>query len=123
MFGTTIRDVTGTPAGAGGDVQFNTGGAFDAEAAFTYDKATNTLTVGTVSAAASVTATTFVTAGTYLKTTATVVGSLVAAATAGAGALAFVTDANATTARSTVAAGGANKVLVMSDGTNWLIVA
>lgn len=39
------------------------------------------------------------------------------------GTLAFVSDATATTARSTVAGGGANKVLVMSDGTNWLIVA
>jgi len=40
-----------------------------------------------------------------------------------AGALAFVSDANATTPRSTVAGGGSNKVMVMSDGTNWLIVA
>ncbi len=31
--------------------------------------------------------------------------------------------AYATTARSTVAGGGSNKVMVMSDGTNWLIVA
>lgn len=53
----------------------------------------------------------------------TVVGSLVAAGTAGAGSLAYVTDATATTARSTVAGGGGNAVLVMSNGTNWLIVA
>lgn len=33
----------------------------------------------------------------------------------------FVTDANATTFLSTVAAGGSNKVPVVSDGTNWLI--
>lgn len=39
------------------------------------------------------------------------------------GAIANVSDATATTARSIVAGGGANKVLVMSDGTNWLIVA
>lgn len=39
------------------------------------------------------------------------------------GSLAFVSDATATTARSTVAGGGANEVLVMSDGANWLIVA
>ena len=39
------------------------------------------------------------------------------------GCLARVSDANATTARSTVAGGGSNKVIVMSDGTNWLIVA
>ena len=51
------------------------------------------------------------------------VASLVAASTAGKGALAYVTDATATTARSTVAGGGANEVLVMSNGTNWIIVA
>lgn len=38
-------------------------------------------------------------------------------------ALAFVSDATAVTARSIVAGAGTNKVLVMSDGTNWLIVA
>ncbi len=36
-------------------------------------------------------------------------------------ARAFVTDANATTFNSTVAGGGANKVPVWSDGTNWKI--
>jgi hypothetical protein len=54
-------------------------------------------------------------------TGATTVASLPSAATAGAGARAFVTDANATTFLSTVAGGGANKVPVVSDGTNWLI--
>ncbi len=50
-----------------------------------------------------------------------IVGDLPAAATAGAGARAFVTDATATTFHSTVAGTGANKVPVVSDGTNWLI--
>lgn len=49
------------------------------------------------------------------------VGTLPAAATAGAGARAFVSDANATTFASIVAAGGANGVPVYSDGTNWRI--
>lgn len=49
------------------------------------------------------------------------VATLPAAAAAGAGARAFVSDANATTFASTVAGGGANKVPVFSDGTNWLI--
>ncbi len=57
----------------------------------------------------------------YVKTASTTVAGLTAAATAGAGARAFVTDANATTYLSTVAGGGANKVPVVSDGTNWLI--
>lgn len=51
----------------------------------------------------------------------TTVASLPSASTAGAGARSFVTDANATTFHATVAGGGANKVPVVSDGTNWLI--
>ena len=51
------------------------------------------------------------------------VTNLPAAATAGKGAIAYVTDATATTPRSTVAGGGANEVMVMSNATNWLIVA
>lgn len=49
------------------------------------------------------------------------VATLPAAGTAGVGARAFVTDANATTFASIVAGGGANKVPVYSDGTNWRI--
>jgi hypothetical protein len=37
------------------------------------------------------------------------------------GRRAFVTDANATTFASIVASGGANKVPVFDDGTNWRI--
>jgi hypothetical protein len=57
----------------------------------------------------------------YVKSASTVVGSLPAAATVGAGARYFVTDANATTFLSIVAGGGANKVPVVSNGTNWVI--
>ena len=49
------------------------------------------------------------------------VATLPSAATSGTGARAFVSDANATTFASTVAGGGANKVPVYSDGTNWKI--
>lgn len=51
----------------------------------------------------------------------TTVAALPAAATAGNGARAFVSDANATTFQSIVAGGGANNVPVFSDGTNWRI--
>jgi hypothetical protein len=51
----------------------------------------------------------------------TLVASLPAAATAGAGARSFVTNATATTFASVVAGGGANGVPVYSDGTNWRI--
>ena len=57
----------------------------------------------------------------YVKSTTYAVAGLVAAATAGAGARAFVTDASATTFASVVAGGGANGVPVYSDGTNWRI--
>lgn len=49
------------------------------------------------------------------------VAALPSAATMGAGARAFVTDATATTFASIVAGGGANGVPVYSDGTNWRI--
>lgn len=49
------------------------------------------------------------------------VATLPAAATAGAGATYFVTDATATTFASIVAGGAANGVPVYSDGTNWRI--
>ena len=57
----------------------------------------------------------------FVVTQSTTVAGLTAAATAGAGARSFVTDATATTFLSVVAGGGANKVPVVSDGTNWLI--
>lgn len=53
--------------------------------------------------------------------TSTVAG-LPAAATAGIGALAYVTDANANTRLSIAAGGGANAVMVFSNGVNWLIL-
>jgi hypothetical protein len=52
---------------------------------------------------------------------ATTVAGLPSASTAGSGARAFVTDATVTTFLSTVVGAGANKVPVVSDGTNWLI--
>jgi len=57
----------------------------------------------------------------YLNFGTLTVATLPAAATAGANARAFVTDANATTFASIVAGGGANGVPVYSDGTNWRI--
>lgn len=42
--------------------------------------------------------------------------------TSNEGGLAYVTDATATTRHSTVAGGGANKVVVYSNGTNWIIM-
>lgn len=49
------------------------------------------------------------------------VATLPAAATAGAGATAFVTDANAPTFQATVTGGGATLTPVYSDGANWKV--
>jgi hypothetical protein len=49
------------------------------------------------------------------------VATLPSASTMGAGARAFVTNANSTTFASIVAGGGSNGVPVYSDGTNWRI--
>jgi hypothetical protein len=49
------------------------------------------------------------------------VATLPSAVTSSAGARAFVSDATATTFASTVAGGGANKVPVYSNGTDWKI--
>jgi hypothetical protein len=57
----------------------------------------------------------------YLRGQAKTVATLPAAATAGAGARSYVTDANATAFNGIVASGGANGVPVYSDGTNWRI--
>ena len=61
----------------------------------------------------------------YVKTVATTIGALPAAATAGAGARSFVTDCDLVAAGNfgTVAAhtSGANATPVFSDGTNWRI--
>jgi len=56
-----------------------------------------------------------------IKTQAVAVASLPSASSIGAGGRSMVTDANATTFNSIVAAGGANIVPVFSDGTNWRI--
>lgn len=64
------------------------------------------------------------TGGGVIQTVAYTVATLPAAATAGVGARAFVTDANTTLILGlglTVVGGGANKVPVYSDGVNWLV--
>jgi hypothetical protein len=57
----------------------------------------------------------------FISTTVYTVVTLPSAVTSGVGARSFVSDANATTFASIVAGGGANKVPVYSDGTNWRI--
>lgn len=64
------------------------------------------------------------TASSYLKVSSVTVANLPAAATAGSGARATVSDASQTLTAGiggVVAGGGANIVPVFSDGTNWRI--
>jgi len=49
------------------------------------------------------------------------VNNLPSAVDSGVGARAFVTDSSVTTFGTVVASGGANKVPVYSDGTNWRV--
>lgn len=60
-------------------------------------------------------------AGTTMKTGTYIVSALPSAATAGAGARAFVTDALSPAFGATVVGGGAVAVPVYSDGTNWKV--
>lgn len=107
------KDATAeTGSNAGSDFaiyRYNDAGTYQ-DSPFTITRSTGNITIAndlTVSGTA--------------KTTATTVGSLPSASSAGAGARSFVTDANATTFASIVAAGGSNGVPVYSDGTNWRI--
>lgn len=52
-----------------------------------------------------------------------IVAALPPASAANAGATQYVTDASATTIGSVVAGGGANKVMVWSNGSDWKIFA
>jgi len=61
------------------------------------------------------------TCSSWVKPASFTVSTLPSAATAGAGARAYVTDSNSTTFNATVAGGGANKIGVISDGANWKI--
>lgn len=56
-----------------------------------------------------------------VKTTPVTVSALPSAATAGAGARAFVTDANSTTFNAAAVGGGSNNMPVFSNGTGWFI--
>jgi hypothetical protein len=59
--------------------------------------------------------------GVPLKLKSYTVATLPAAATAAAGAKAYVTDSNTAVFNATVAGGGANKISVTSDGANWKV--
>jgi hypothetical protein len=106
-------------AGASGTLQSGLGTGTGTPATL---KLQSPITVGSGTGAQTYAIGLTVNVGTAVLTSYTV-AALPAAATAGAGATAFVTDASTTLVLGlggTVAGGGANKVPVYSDGTNWL---
>jgi hypothetical protein len=85
---------------------------------------TGNVLAGNVYANSGIIGSTSLVVSSYAKTTAIAVGSLVAAATAGAGARSFVSDGNLVASGNfgaVIGAGGSNTVPVYSDGTNWRI--
>ena len=98
------NDINLTP-GSGGSITFGTDNLYD---------------VGLASSCRP----RYIRAASAIQTAALTVATLPAAATALAGARAFVTDGTVTASGNfgaTVAGGGTNKVPVYSDGTSWLI--
>lgn len=83
------------------------------------DYAGNITVAGTTASTGAVTSSASIRASTYLKSGSTTVASLPVAATAGAGARHFVTDALGPTFLTAVVGGGAIATPVFSDGTIW----
>jgi hypothetical protein len=85
--------------------------------------AANIVTTGTYGniTGANVISANTVSVTTYVRTQPVTFATLPAAASAGAGARAFITDGNTTTFGSQVSGGGANAVPVYSNGTNWYV--
>lgn len=106
--GTLIVDgvlvqVDGIIGSSDGQLIFNNLGTTTGTPNLTFDTTTNTVITSVV------------------KTKPTTVANLPSASTVGAGARAFVTNANSTTFLAIVGAGGSNSVPVVSNGTNWLV--
>ena len=76
---------------------------------------------GTTTVKNNLTVTGVLTGSSYIKTQTTTVAGLTTAATAGAGARSFVTDADSTAFGNTAVGGSTNSVPVWSDGTVWKI--
>ena len=97
------------PAGNINFVQYNDGNVMGGTSTFTFVSSTGLLSVPSITTTGVV------------KTTATTYSSLPIAATVGAGARSFITDAHTTTFLATVAGGGSNAVPVVSNGTVWIV--
>ena len=103
-----VNDAT-IPGGNINTVQFNNGTQLAGTSTFTFVDSTGILSVPNMTTTGVV------------KTTATTYSGLPLAGTAGAGARAFITDANTTTFLATVIGGGSNSVPVVSNGSTWIV--
>jgi hypothetical protein len=97
------------PGGNINTVQFNNGVQLTGTSTFTFVDSTGVLSVPNITTTGVV------------KTTATTYSGLPLAGVAGAGARAFITDANTTTFLATVIGGGSNAVPVVSNGSTWIV--
>jgi len=109
----------GPIAGSNTQVLFNDDGTANGNAYFTFNKATQVLTVGT-GTAGNIIGANVLSANTVI-TVAVDYANLPLANTAGVGARAMITNGNTTTFYSIVNSGGSNIVPVFSDGTNWRV--
>jgi hypothetical protein len=103
-----VNDAT-IPGGTINTVQFNNGTELSGTSSFTFISSTGVLSVPNITTTGVV------------KTTATTYSGLPLAGAAGAGARAFITDANTTTFLATVSGGGSNAVPVVSNGSTWIV--
>ena len=103
-----VNDAT-VPSGTTGYIQYANGNVMGSSSNLTFAPSTNTLSVSNIT-----------TTG-VIKTTSTTYSGLPPASSAGAGARAFITNANTTTFLAIVGAGGSNAVPVVSNGTNWIV--
>ena len=103
-----VNDNT-VPGGNINTVQFNNGTELAGTSSFTFISSTGVLSVPNITTTGVV------------KTTATTYSGLPLAGAAGAGARAFITDANTTTFLATVSGNGSNAVPVVSNGSTWIV--
>ena len=109
-----FQDVTTIGVGSVTTVSVTTANGVSGSVANPTSTPAITLTLGAITP-------TSVAASTWIKTTPKTVATLTAAATAGAGARDFVTDALGPVFGAAVVGGGAVKIPVYSDGAAWLV--
>jgi hypothetical protein len=112
--------MNGTAAGQQQNVIVRTGNSSSTTYQWIFDASGNLSVPGTISAVGNITGGNISTAG-VVKTGVFVTGNIPTAAGVGAGARAFVTDANSGTFGNLYVGGAANAMPVWSNGTSWYV--